>query len=325
MPARRRRGARGEVAVGAGGDALAGPRAVSEGRFWGAGENPTLKIIPPPVWPPTPFRGPPITPSSRRATRCHGGGVATPIPRFGGGGGDPPGQVGAIFWGALTPPCTPLHPSACLRKAVEVASLLAGRRCCVLLQGRTGRRGEMDRGGGTPKKKPKTTTPLIFHHSRTFRPRPQLPAGLLGAAPGRPPRPDPPRFPEPGAARVGRRRPPLSPPPRAAARQPPGGGGRPQKKPLNPSEIPQIPRRWGVTAQDPPPGAGVPVVPGLHVAVGAPVPGGFRLHRGVPAGPTRRRLPALLRHLPLHLPAPTGPRRPGERGQGLGDPPKTPP
>lgn len=53
---------------------------------------------------------------------------------------------------------------------------------------------------------------------------------------------------------------------------------------------------------------------GLHLAAAAAVPGGVWLHRGVPAGPARQRLPALLQHLPLQLPATAGPRRGGERG-----------
>ncbi|KAI6073022.1 Myotubularin-related protein 11 [Aix galericulata] len=95
--------------------------------------RPTLKILPPRLAPHPVSGSPhhPQQPQGAEAPRRRGG---DPDPTVCGGGWRPPGQAGAIFWGALTPPRTPPHPSACLRKAVEVASLLAGRRCCVLLQ-----------------------------------------------------------------------------------------------------------------------------------------------------------------------------------------------
>ncbi|POI19706.1 hypothetical protein CIB84_016549, partial [Bambusicola thoracicus] len=115
-------------------------------------------------------------------------------------------------------------------------------------------------------------------HPRAVRPGPELPAGLAGAAAGGPPRAQPARLPEPGAARVGGSRAPLPAAPRPAPGQPPRG----------------VPRLLAV--------------PGLHLAAAAAVPGGVWLHRGVPAGPARQRLPALLQHLPLQLPAAAGPR-----------------
>lgn len=63
-----------------------------------------------------------------------------------------PQEALGSFWGALTPPpFSPLVPRACLRKAVEVASLLAGKRCSVVLQGRGGGQWGGDSGmEGTP-------------------------------------------------------------------------------------------------------------------------------------------------------------------------------
>lgn len=48
-------------------------------------------------------------------------------------GHEPPEWVTVAFWDALNPWFIP--PSTCLRKAVEVASVLAGKRCSVVLQG----------------------------------------------------------------------------------------------------------------------------------------------------------------------------------------------
>lgn len=75
---------------------------------------------------------PPPQTQSQRSRELRWMGVSVSL------GLEPPQEAVGPFWGALTPPLPPPVPRACLRKAVEVASLLAGRRCSVVLQGRDG-------------------------------------------------------------------------------------------------------------------------------------------------------------------------------------------
>ncbi|NWS12171.1 MTRAB protein, partial [Pachyramphus minor] len=67
------------------------------------------------------------------------------------GGVSPPRGGDCGILGCPDLPLLPPPPSTCLRKAVEVASLLAGRRCSVVLQGGdTGSVGVQGDGNGTP-------------------------------------------------------------------------------------------------------------------------------------------------------------------------------